>query len=192
MSVLLAWKSAAKSNEKIVDQKDAALFLSWMPFIKTLWTFCLTLIHFSIQYKKYNLKLQELNYNFNRNYLMPSGQSSGNSFSSMSWLEAPLSLFSFRPCSIYEFLSSVCWSVQRESLAESVHSAADGSPRRRPPHGSQSTKILYPRHFVISRQGVKTYYIFIVFKYKTYYIFIVIKYFFLKYFFWKKSIWQYC
>ena len=32
MSVGLAWKSAAKSNEKLVNQKYAPLFLSWMPF----------------------------------------------------------------------------------------------------------------------------------------------------------------
>ena len=30
MSVGLAWKSAAKSNEKLVNQKYATLFLSWM------------------------------------------------------------------------------------------------------------------------------------------------------------------
>ena len=34
MSMGLAWKSAAKSNEKIVNQKYATLFLSWMPFSK--------------------------------------------------------------------------------------------------------------------------------------------------------------
>ena len=33
MSVALAWKSAAKSNEKLVNQKYATLFLSWMPFL---------------------------------------------------------------------------------------------------------------------------------------------------------------
>ena len=32
MSVGLAWKSAAKSNEKLIIQKYATLFLSWMPF----------------------------------------------------------------------------------------------------------------------------------------------------------------
>ena len=32
MSVGLAWKSAAKSNEKLVNEKYATLFLSWMPF----------------------------------------------------------------------------------------------------------------------------------------------------------------
>jgi hypothetical protein len=32
MSVELAWKSAAKNNEKLVIQKYATLFLSWMPF----------------------------------------------------------------------------------------------------------------------------------------------------------------
>ena len=32
MSEGLAWKSAAKSNEKLVNQKYATLFLSWMPF----------------------------------------------------------------------------------------------------------------------------------------------------------------
>ena len=32
MSVGLAWKSVAKSNEKLVNQKYATLFLSWMPF----------------------------------------------------------------------------------------------------------------------------------------------------------------
>ena len=31
MSVGLAWKSAAKSNEKLVNQNYATLFLSWMP-----------------------------------------------------------------------------------------------------------------------------------------------------------------
>ena len=35
MAVGLAWKSAAKSNEKLVNQKYATLFLSWMPFRKT-------------------------------------------------------------------------------------------------------------------------------------------------------------
>ena len=33
MSVGLAWKSAGKSNEKLVNQKYATLFLSWMPFM---------------------------------------------------------------------------------------------------------------------------------------------------------------
>ena len=32
MSLGLAWKSAAKSNEKLLNQKYATLFLSWMPF----------------------------------------------------------------------------------------------------------------------------------------------------------------
>ena len=32
MSLGSAWKSAAKSNEKLVNQKYATLFLSWMPF----------------------------------------------------------------------------------------------------------------------------------------------------------------
>ena len=32
MSVELAWKSTAKSNGKLVNQKYATLFLSWMPF----------------------------------------------------------------------------------------------------------------------------------------------------------------
>ena len=32
MSVGLAWTSAAKSNEKLDNQKYATLFLSWMPF----------------------------------------------------------------------------------------------------------------------------------------------------------------
>ena len=32
MSVGFAWKSAAKSNEKLANQKHATLFLSWMPF----------------------------------------------------------------------------------------------------------------------------------------------------------------
>ena len=32
ISVRLAWKSAAKSNDKLVNQKYAPLFLSWMPF----------------------------------------------------------------------------------------------------------------------------------------------------------------
>ena len=36
MSVGLAWNSAAKINEKLVNQKYAKLFLSWMPF----WLFC--------------------------------------------------------------------------------------------------------------------------------------------------------
>ena len=34
MSVELVKKSAAKSNEKLVNQKYATLFLSWMPFKK--------------------------------------------------------------------------------------------------------------------------------------------------------------
>ena len=34
MSVGLAWKSVAKSDEKLVNQKYATLFLSWMPFIE--------------------------------------------------------------------------------------------------------------------------------------------------------------
>ena len=33
MSVGLAWKSAAKNNEKLVNQKYATLFLTWMPII---------------------------------------------------------------------------------------------------------------------------------------------------------------
>ena len=33
MSVGLAWKSDAISNEKLVNQKYTTLFLSWMPFI---------------------------------------------------------------------------------------------------------------------------------------------------------------
>ena len=32
MSVGLAWKAAEKSKEKLVNQKYATLFLSWMPF----------------------------------------------------------------------------------------------------------------------------------------------------------------
>ena len=32
MSVGLAWKSATKSNEELVNQKYATLFLSWMSF----------------------------------------------------------------------------------------------------------------------------------------------------------------
>ena len=32
LSVRLAWKSATKSNEKLINQKYAKLFLSWMPF----------------------------------------------------------------------------------------------------------------------------------------------------------------
>ena len=32
MSVGLAWKSAAKSNERLVNQNYAKLFLYWMPF----------------------------------------------------------------------------------------------------------------------------------------------------------------
>ena len=32
MSVGLAWKSAAKSNKKLVNQKYQTLFLSWMAF----------------------------------------------------------------------------------------------------------------------------------------------------------------
>ena len=32
MSVRLAWKSAAKSNEKFANEKYVTLFLSWMPF----------------------------------------------------------------------------------------------------------------------------------------------------------------
>ena len=35
MLVGLAWKSAAKSNEKLGIQKYATLFLSWMPFSQT-------------------------------------------------------------------------------------------------------------------------------------------------------------
>ena len=35
MSVWLARKSAAKSNEKLVNQNYATLFLSWMPFSTT-------------------------------------------------------------------------------------------------------------------------------------------------------------
>ena len=42
MSVGLVWKSAAKSNEKLVNQKYATLFISWMPFrqfdeLRVLW-----------------------------------------------------------------------------------------------------------------------------------------------------------
>jgi hypothetical protein len=32
MSVRLALQSAAKSNEKLVNQKYATIFLSWLPF----------------------------------------------------------------------------------------------------------------------------------------------------------------
>ena len=32
MSERLAWKSASKSNEKLVNQQYATPFLSWMPF----------------------------------------------------------------------------------------------------------------------------------------------------------------
>ena len=44
MSVGLAWKSAAKSNEKLVNQKYVTLFLSWRPFnallnCSALWNF---------------------------------------------------------------------------------------------------------------------------------------------------------
>ena len=34
MPVGLAWKSVAKSDEKLVNQKYATLFLYWMPFIE--------------------------------------------------------------------------------------------------------------------------------------------------------------
>ena len=40
MSVGLAWKSAAKINEKLVNQKYATLFLSWMPFNYSLKNTC--------------------------------------------------------------------------------------------------------------------------------------------------------
>ena len=33
MSVGLAWKSAAKNNEKLVNQKYATVFLSWLPLM---------------------------------------------------------------------------------------------------------------------------------------------------------------
>ena len=32
VSGVLAWKLAAKSNEKLVNQRYATLYLSWMPF----------------------------------------------------------------------------------------------------------------------------------------------------------------
>ena len=51
-------------------------------------------------------------------------------------------------------------------------------------------RIFYSWHFVISGQGVNTYYIFIVFKYKTYYILYSVQVFFTV-FFLEKSTWQY-
>ena len=45
MSVGLAWKSVAKSNENLVIQKYATLFLSWIPFNNQgyIW---LSIVHF--------------------------------------------------------------------------------------------------------------------------------------------------
>ena len=42
MSVGLVWKSIAKSNEKLVNQTYATLFLSWMPniFWPLIWSLC--------------------------------------------------------------------------------------------------------------------------------------------------------
>ena len=47
MSMGLAWKSAGKSNGKLVNQKYATLFLSWMPFN------CLNTLDEPIQYQTY-------------------------------------------------------------------------------------------------------------------------------------------
>ena len=52
MSVGLAWKSAAKSNEKLVNQ---TLFLSWMPFSIKEWKEALSSNQKIIKKKFYSL-----------------------------------------------------------------------------------------------------------------------------------------